>query len=163
MTTSNETPIAAGASTQDALALLKADHEAVETLLQQYEQLGSDRLPADRSGLASSVCGQLTAHAAIEEELFYPALRGAGGAAIGEALREHAKVKQLIADISAAQPTDASFDANMKQLAASVRHHVAEEEGKIFELARSSGVDLAALGERMALRKAQVMPNQAPD
>jgi len=67
----------------DAIEILKSDHREVEALFEEYEE-GKDQLDEERKEeLASQICQALTAHAAIEEEIFYSAVRnqygGCGG------------------------------------------------------------------------------------
>jgi Hemerythrin HHE cation binding domain len=153
------------AAPQDALSLLKSDHDAVGVLFMQYERLGSDAAPADRSGLAARICGQLQAHSLIEEELFYPALHNArvSAALLEDAQRAHAQADGLVETISSMQPEDEGYDAKIKSLIGAVRGHVDEEQTRIFPAARDAGIDLGALGEALARRKAQVMPHQGAD
>ncbi len=101
----------------------------------------------------------LSIHAQIEAEIFYPAAQNAIDKPdlIDEATVEHASAKELIAQINAAEPSDALFDAQMKVLGQYVSHHVAEEEGELFPQVRKSKLDLKELGEQMTVRKSELM------
>ncbi|MFC0132743.1 hemerythrin [Massilia eurypsychrophila] len=139
----------------DAISMLTADHREVATMFEQYEGLG-DRAKASKKKLADQICTALTLHAAIEEEIFYPALREKSKEAadlLDEALVEHAGAKDLIAQLQEADPEDDLYDAKVKVLGEQIEHHVKEEEGEMFPIAKKAGLDMAALGSEMAMRK----------
>ncbi|AEG92774.1 hemerythrin domain-containing protein [Ramlibacter tataouinensis] len=138
---------------QDAIDLLDADHQRVETLFRDYLSAGSDA--AAKADLAQIICMELTLHAALEEELFYPAFREAtkDEKLVQEARDEHDQAKQLIAQ---AESTD-NLDALVAELQRTVQHHVMEERLQIFPKARSAGLDLAALATRLEARKAELV------
>lgn len=138
--------------------MLKADHRQVEEWFSQFENTNSSSRKQD---LAQKICTALKAHAVIEEEIFYPAfLEATGDTDIHhEAEVEHDGAKKLIAEIEASGPDDDYFDARMSVLTEMVKHHVKEEEKRdgMFGKARQSEMDLVALGEQLAARKAEVM------
>ena len=143
---------------QDAIALLKADHRQVEEWFGQFESTRSD----DRKQrLAQQCCQALKVHTRIEEEIFYPAFLEATQEEDihHEAEVEHNGAKRLIAEIEASGPDDDYFDAKVKVLSEMIKHHVNEEEKRdgMFAKARKSDMDLEALGERLAARKAELM------
>jgi iron-sulfur cluster repair protein YtfE (RIC family) len=111
--------------------------------------------------LARQICMELTVHAQIEEEIFYPAAREAlgdeGEDLLNEAKVEHESLKELIAKIEGSGSDDELFDANVKVLGEYVKHHVKEEQNEIFPKCRKSDMDLKALGEELAERKKQLM------
>lgn len=142
----------------DAIAVLKADHQAVKELFAKYEELG-DRADKTKGQTAQKICQELTVHAAIEEEIFYPRVRRAGGEEKDEVLEgveEHALIKQLISEIEALTPDVETFDAKMKVLKENVEHHVEEEETEMFPHARTSipEAELTELGERLSAARA---------
>jgi hemerythrin superfamily protein len=144
----------------DAIALLTSDHEDVKELFAEYEDLVNDGdSDEDRIGLADQICLALTAHATVEEEIFYPAVRAvlADAALIDEAVAEHAQAKTLIAQLQAMEADDKRFDSTVQLLQEAVLHHVDDEEGRLFPLVRAQQLDLQALGERMAKRKQEVL------
>jgi hemerythrin superfamily protein len=139
----------------DAIAMLTAEHREVKTLFEQYEGLG-DRAMGSKKKIADQICTALILHAAIEEEIFYPALRQASKEAadlLDEALVEHAGAKDLIAQLQDMDPEDDLYDAKVKVLGEQIEHHVGEEEGEMFPKAKKAGLDLVALGAEMAMRK----------
>ena len=101
----------------------------------------------------------LTAHATVEEEIFYPAAREAIGEEdlLDEAEVEHASAKSLIAQIEASGPDEALYDAKVTVLGEYIDHHVQEEEGEMFPKCRESAMNLKALGASMATRKQQLL------
>jgi hemerythrin superfamily protein len=143
--------------TKDATQLLTADHRKVEDLFEQYEKASGE---GRKQKLAHRICTELKIHSMIEEEIFYPALRGKiSDGDLDEAYVEHDGAKLLINEIEAGGPDDAFYDAKVKVLQEQIEHHVEEEEkirGNIFQQARAADVDLEALGERMAARKAEL-------
>lgn len=150
----------AAAKPADAIKLLKEDHKEVKGYFADYEKLEED---AEKQTLATRICLALTAHAQIEEDIFYPAVREAidDDDLMDEAEVEHASAKQLIAEIQSMQAGDPLFDAKVTVLGEYVKHHVAEEEGEMFPECRESNLDLKALGVQLAERKAQLM-KQSP-
>jgi hypothetical protein len=142
----------------DAIKLLSADHREVEALFEKFEKASRD---GTKEKLARQICTELKVHTMIEEEIFYPALRGKiSDDDLDEALVEHDGAKVLINDIEAGGPDDDYYDAKVKVLQEEIEHHVKEEEkqqGNIFSQARKTDVDLEALGEQMAARKQELM------
>ena len=140
----------------DAIALLKADHRKVEELFEKFESARS----GSKQALAEQICNELKIHATIEEELFYPALKGKiEEETLNEAYVEHDGAKVLINDITAGGPDDAFYDAKVKVLSEEIKHHVKEEEMPeegMFAQARDAGVDLVALRDRMLARKQEL-------
>jgi hemerythrin superfamily protein len=148
----------------DAISLLTQDHANVKAMFEQYEELG-ERAHASKKKLAQKICLELTKHATAEEEIFYPAVRAASGEnedLVDEATVEHASAKDLIAQIESMEPTEELYDAKVKVLSELIEHHVKEEEGEMFPKARKAKLDLAALGEAIEARKAEIEPPMLP-
>jgi hemerythrin superfamily protein len=143
---------------QDAIALLKADHRTVEDLFAQFEKASGD---GKKQKLALQICAELTVHAKIEEEIFYPACEGkVEEDLMREAYVEHDGAKVLIAEIETGEPSDEYYDAKVKVLQEQIEHHVKEEEQRLegmFAQARKAGLDMDALGAELATRKEQLM------
>jgi hemerythrin superfamily protein len=135
----------------DAITMLTDDHAKVKGLFEQYEGL-SDRSKASKKKIADQICYELTIHAEVEEQVFYPAVRRPikDDDLMDEAVVEHASAKELIAQIKEMDAGDDLYDAKVKVLSEQIEHHVAEEEGKMFPEVRKSGIDLVALGAQMA-------------
>jgi hemerythrin-like domain-containing protein len=151
---------------QDAIALLTADHKAVKALFKKFDEL-VDQEDADeqKADLVEQICNELTVHTQIEEEIFYPALREAidDDALMDEADVEHASAKDLIGQLESMSPGDDHYDAKVVVLGEYVNHHVEEEEGEMFEKARKADVDTAALGAELAERKAELKSEMGLD
>ena len=150
-----------GARTQPvAIELLESDHRKVEALFEQYEDEKEGDEETKRS-IAEKICKELTAHAQLEEELFYPWLRENleedEMEMVEEAYVEHASAKDLIAQIEAGGSIDAAYDAKVKVLQEYIKHHVQEEENEIFEAVSGKREELDELGQEMHARKAELM------
>ena len=146
------------AEAKDAVALLKADHREAEELFEKFEKASGD---GAKQKIALKVCKALTVHAMIEEEIFYPACEGKiEEADLKEAYVEHDGAKVLIAEIEKGGPDDEFYDAKVKVLSEQIEHHIKEEEARldgIFAQAKKAGLDMDALGEQLAARKAELM------
>jgi hemerythrin superfamily protein len=146
------------AASNDAIALLKADHREVESWFEQFE---SARSQSRQQELASKICQALRVHTQIEHEIFYPAfLEATGDEDIHhEAEVEHQGAEKLIGEIEASGPDDDYFRAKVTVLSEMIKHHVNEEEKRdgMFAKARQSDMDLATLGEQLASRKSELM------
>ena len=101
----------------------------------------------------------LTVHAAIEEEIFYPAVRDAldDTKLLDEAEVEHQAAKDLIAQIQDSDPEDALYDAQVNVLGEYVNHHVQEEEGELFTQIRDAELDLESIGAEMSARQEELL------
>lgn len=150
-----------------ALALLASDHKTVAGMFRRFERLDKED-DDERFDLLHQICTALTAHATMEEELFYPELRAAVGEEdaehLDEATVEHGSIKTLIAELEDADAEDELVSARVKVLSEYVKHHVKEEEGAIFRLAkRAKDLDLEELGERMEERKGELEATEGGD
>ena len=142
---------------QDAVALLKADHRTVEELFEQFEKARGD---GRKQELAMQICTELSIHAQIEEEIFYPACEGkVEEDLLKESYVEHDAAKVLIAQIISGEPSDEFYDSKVKVLQEEIEHHVQEEEKRLeglFSQARAAGLDMDTLGAELAARKEQL-------
>ncbi len=136
----------------DALRLLREDHARVSDLFARFAKMRSDDRKAE---LVRTLCNELTVHATVEEEVFYPAVRAAIGDddIMDEADIEHASAKTLIGELQSMQPGDDHYDARVTVLGEYIKHHVKEEQGEMFAQVRAAKLDLRALGEQMMARK----------
>lgn len=150
--------MAAKTEKPDAIALLKADHRKVEDLFEKFESAKSDSV---KKTLAMQICTELTVHAMIEEEIFYPACTGAiEEDTLTEAYVEHDGAKVIIAELAESGPENEFFDSKVKVLSEMIKHHVKEEEMRsegMFAQAREAGLDMDALGDQMAARKQELL------
>ena len=150
-------------SGKDACDLLDADHKAVKKMFKEYEELTGSRARGasqKKKELAQQICLELTVHAQIEEEIFYPALREVLKETdlLNEAAVEHQSVKDLIAQIQGMGEPDEMYDAKVTVLGEYVDHHVKEEKGEIFVKARANRkLDLIAMRDELEARKEELM------
>lgn len=141
---------------KEAIALLRADHQAVSKLFEEYE---AARSSSKKMQIVSRICMELTVHAQIEEEIFYPAVKQAlnDHEIVPEAMVEQATMKDLIAQIEGIEPDGEMYDAKVKVLSEYVKHHVKEEQNEMFPKAKASDLDLVRLGAQMSARKEELM------
>lgn len=144
------------AAHKEATAILRADHKLVSDLFEQYEKA---RSPAKKKELVAQICKELTVHAQVEEEIFYPAVKAAlqDHELIPEANVEHATLKDLIAQVEGLEPDGEMFDAKIKVMSEYVKHHVKEEQSEIFPKARATSLDMTELGDQITARKQELM------
>ena len=140
----------------DAIALLKADHRAVEKLFGQFDKA---KETGRKKALADKICRELRVHMRIEEEIFYPISRDflKNDDIVDEAVVEHAAAKDLMSEIEAMEPGEDLYDAKMTVLEEQIEHHVEEEETDYFPKVRKTDMDLKAVGARMKARKDELM------
>ena len=151
---------AATALTPDpkAVAMLKDDHKAVSALFKEFKGAS----PSRKLQIARETSLALKIHTAIEEEIFYPAIKARTTPdMVNEAVVEHASAKDLIAQIDAMSGKEELFNAKVTVLSELIEHHVKEEESEMFREAKASGIDLDELGDRMEARKAQLQKDKA--
>jgi hemerythrin superfamily protein len=150
----------------NAVEILKQDHDEVEKLFDQYEDAKDESNTELKVQIVAAVCKALTIHAQVEEEIFYPAMRRDEDAVglVDEAAVEHQTLKNLVAQLESAVPDEDLYDAKVKVLSEYVKHHVKEEEGELFPIAKKSDLDLDALGRKLLARKAELAaaPEKAP-
>lgn len=155
-TAKKTTASASPAKRQDATALLRADHKLVSELFAEYDKA---RSVTKKKQLVTQICTELSVHAQVEEEIFYPAVKLAlkDKELVPEATVEHATLKDLIAQVEGIEPDGEMFDAKIKVLSEYVKHHVKEEQSEMFPKAKAADLDMMALGEQLAERKAELM------
>jgi hemerythrin superfamily protein len=143
-------------SQPDAITLLRADHQAVSALFEQYAKA---RAASRKKSLVEEICKSLRVHTRIEEELFYPQVKPAlkDHELVPEALVEHASLKLLIGQIEGGEPGGEDFEAKVQVLFEYVKHHVKEEQNELFPKVKATRLDLQELGSRLAMRKAELL------
>ena len=148
----------ASKSSNDAIAMLKADHDKVKKMFKDFEHLHEQDSTDQAEQLAKQICNELTVHSTLEEEIFYPEVRSAieDDDLIDEAEIEHASAKELISQIESMSASDDKYAAKVIVLGEYINHHIKEEQGEMFPKAKKAKVDLAGLGERMLARKQQL-------
>jgi len=162
----------------NAIELFKADHARVKELFRQYE--GAEAQHAQQRELAEQIFTELEVHATLEEELFYPALRGRLGQEstgqeiedgkteegeeylVAEAVEEHQDVKGLITALPGMDPGIVEFQAKFAELRESVEEHVGVEEDELMpDAVAALGGELEPLGQQLERRKEQLMVSKS--
>lgn len=144
---------------EQAIHMLTADHDEVSDMFRDYKKLMDyEASDAERVDLAARICNALGLHAALEDQVFYPAAREALAEDAEECLDhaevEHGAVERLIAEIEAARADDPLYDARVHVLGEYVKHHVEEEENDLFAELRQEGSDMKGVVDKMkAFRK----------
>lgn len=143
---------------QDAVKVLTEDHKKVTKLFKEYEKLKEDGSAKEKSAIVQEICLELTVHARVEEEIFYPAVRESIDETdlVDEADVEHASAKSLIAELETMKPGDDHYDAKVTVLGEYIDHHVQEEQDEMFPKAKKAKLDMAQLGERIVQRKQEL-------
>ena len=154
----------AGNGKTDATQILAKDHRLVERIIEKFDKL-EDGDTEKKEQLVREACNELKVHAIVEEEIFYPSVRRAldEGDIIDEAQVEHEVVKQLIAELEEMTADDDLYDAKFTVLGEYVKHHVTEEEGELFPMAKRAKVDMEELGEQIRQRKEELLAQMAAE
>ena len=151
-------------SSTNAITSLKADHQKVKGLFDEFEKTND---PTTKMTIVSEALEELSLHATLEEELFYPAVReeidDEEDGLMNEADEEHHVAKILIAELGEMDGTESHYDAKFTVLAENVRHHIKEEEESMLPKAQKTDIDFDALGEEMRGRKEELMSEGMPE
>jgi Hemerythrin HHE cation binding domain len=143
-----------------AIAILIKDHDRVKDLFDRFEKADTG---AEKDKLIAEALTELKIHAAVEEEIFYPAVRKQlEKDVMNEADEEHHVARVLVAELDRDGRGDDHRDAKFTVLAESVRHHIKEEEGEMLPKAKSLDLDFEALGEKLLARKRELQLNGVP-
>ena len=148
--------------TTNAIAMLKEDHEKVKELFDKFEETNGS---ATKAKIVAEAVMELKVHATVEEELFYPAVRQKiedEDGIMDEADEEHHVAKVLIAELEKMRGDEDHWEAKFMVLAESIRHHIKEEEGKMFKEAKKTDIDFEILGGQMAQLKQKLMQDGVP-
>jgi len=145
------------ATAKDAVALLTADHDKVKKLFREFEKSDASHQGL-KHDLAQQICMDLTIHATIEEEIFYPAVRAETGdeEQVDEALEEHGSIKEMVEHIRGMAVGDSELDGTVQKLRECVEHHVSEEEREMFPKMRQGDADLLELRNQLQDRKEEL-------
>lgn len=156
---STTTGASARGSKNDAIKLLTEDHNKVKKMFKEFERLCKKNDEEGKEELATQICKELSIHAQLEEEIFYPAAREAidDDDTMNEAMVEHASAKDLIAQIQSTSASDPMYAALVTVLGEYINHHVEEEQNEIFPKVKKSKIDLEEIGLEIAERKEALM------
>jgi len=150
----------------DAAKLLEQDHREVEQLFEQFEQATGDT--ETKGQVVEKIIRELSIHAAIEEEIFYPAVKEAlseGEDLVDHSLDEHQEVKELLAELDRMSPSDAGYHQKVEKVISDVREHVQEEEGEMFPKFREaiSAQRLEEIGTKLEEGKSKAPTRPHPN
>lgn len=139
----------------EILATLMEDHKRAKKAFRDFEKLDAAKQSDECRTLVQQTCAELTVHATLEEEVFYPAVRRALKEAdlIDEAEVEHASAKELIGQLQGMGPGDDKFAAKFVVLGEYVKHHIKEEESEMFPKLERARLDWEGLAEEMTSRR----------
>ena len=139
----------------NATQMIRQDHKKVEGLFKKFQQTKGAQA---KRRLAENAMAELEVHAALEEEIFYPAVKKEvdDGSMVQEAIEEHQTVKQLISELKGMDEADEEFESQFSQLVENVQHHVEEEENEMLPKVEESDLDLNSLGRQMSQRKQEL-------
>ena len=125
----------------DALAVLKSDHDKVRGLFMEFRAASSDGDTDKMADITDRIFQELETHTEIEERVFYPAVKEAGGSELAdqtdESNEEHHVVDVLMSEVRDLDPSDDAYAAKMKVLIENVEHHASEEEKEMFPKVRN--------------------------
>jgi hemerythrin superfamily protein len=141
------------------IAVLTEDHKKVKKMFKDFEKLKKEEGQDDRKEkLVQQICREITIHAQVEEEIFYPAVRDAidDGDLMGEADVEHASAKELIAQLESMGAGEDHYNAKVTVLGEYIDHHVKEEQDKMFPKVKKARIDTAELGAQIVQRKKEL-------
>jgi hemerythrin superfamily protein len=156
----------------DATEFLAQDHREVEGLFERFEQATGDTW--EKGKIVEEIIKELSIHAAIEEEVFYPEVKAAvpdGEGLVDHSLDEHQEVKELLAELDSMDPGDPGFHQKVEKVISDVKEHVEEEEGEMFPKLREaiSADQLLEIGEKLERAKKRgptrphpMAPNEPP-
>jgi hemerythrin-like domain-containing protein len=145
----------------NAADMIRMDHTRVLAVFHRYHV---DSTASVKQGLVSAACLALEIHAAIEEEIFYPALRDADNQLVEKSIPEHEEMRRLIAILRSSGPTSPEYDSTFMNLMRNVIHHVADEETVMLPAAeRLLSHRLSELGASMAKRRIELMAPRIRD
>jgi hemerythrin superfamily protein len=142
-------------SKSHAIKLLTEDHAKVKKMFREFEKLTKKNEEAGKQELVQQICSELTVHAQLEEEIFYPSARDLleDDRLLNKAAVEHGAAKELIAQIQSLDVFDPMFDATVAVLGQYVNSHIEEEEKEIFPKVEKAKMDLEEIGSEIAERK----------
>lgn len=143
-----------------ATAPLRVDHALIAALFFDYESSKSNK---KKKEIAVKICTELSVHAQVEEEIFYPAFKRAmrDKLLVSGASVEHATLKELIAQVEGQEPDGEMFDAKIKVLSEYLKYQVKEEQNEMFPKAKARKIDLEEMGVKITQRNETLMSKHA--
>jgi len=145
----------------DCLDLLTADHNRVRGLFKRFKDAESSEDMETMKLVTAKIVEELQIHMAIEEEIFYPAIKPESDEVkdtVLEGVEEHHVAKHIVDELAQMEPNGEEWAAKVKVLIEAVEHHADEEEEEMFKEVRkeTSEDQRVALGEQLAARKLEL-------
>ncbi len=143
----------------NAVDLLTGHHRELEARFDAMK-----KAPRVDQRAFDEVADALAAHVAVEEEIFYPAVKAERTEDILlESLEEHLSIKRVLADLVGLTVDDEKFGPKLHVLAEQAEHHHEEEEEHLFPKVRALFEErrLAELGLRMKARMDELAAHAA--
>jgi len=144
----------------DAITLLEHDHRRLEDLLKQGEDT-TERAVKERRELLATIGAELTVHEVIEEKVLYPALKKHPEARdiVLEGFQEHHVADLIMKELHETAVSDERWGAKFKVFKENIEHHIQEEEGPMFRIARGvmTREELVEMGAKMEAMKAELL------
>jgi hemerythrin superfamily protein len=165
MATSRPSSRAASAARAQVIDALIEDHKRVKKAYRDFKKLDPQEDTERCQELVSQVLADLQVHAALEEELLYPAIREAidDTDMLDEAEVEHESAHTLIDQLVLMTPEDDKYIARFTVLCEYVMHHVKEEEGELFPALEKARIDWQTIASEMQTRREELMAVHAPE
>ena len=150
-----------------ATSILRDDHRRVKELFSEIERLGTEAEPESKMELFEELKHELDAHAAVEEEIFYPAIEDLreddeeAGRVVSEAREAHENIRILLEELRRVEDSDESFDGKVRILAETVERHAEEEEETLFPFFDRLPEDRRSeIAEQVQSRKAELLEEE---
>ncbi len=138
----------------NAITQLLVDHNELQQMFTAFE---NTRSVNNKRFLVERICATVVVHAQLKEEIFYPAVESV----LPQATPEHTTMKAMVAHIQSLEPVAEHVDGPIQVLAQEVNEHVSDLHSSLFPRVKASDIDLEELGNRMALRKAELIAELA--
>jgi hypothetical protein len=141
------------------IAMLKSDHKKVKKAFKDFQKMDPQEDPQACRALVERTLAEVEVHAELEEQMFYPAARGAikDEDLIDEAEVEHMTAKVLIEQLKGMGPDDEKYAATFKVLGEYLNHHIQEEEGEMFKQLGAQGAEWDTVLEEMQAQREQLL------
>lgn len=156
--------IAKPADEMSVLPILAMDHRKVEVL---FKEILDNTDPQDDTGIFHQLKADLTAHSIAEEESVYIRFQGLDEmkGLMADAKQEHEEIRTLLDEITDVLDDREQFLDKIDDLQQLVKHHVDEEEGKVFPLIKKNSSEevLLQMSQEFMLAKKRIQENVGVD
>ena len=150
----------------DAVDLLTADHQKVETLFQEFAELDSSGAPTKtKAQVVREICAELTVHEQVEDEVFLPAVRDVlwKEDIFKDAVIEQNDASEVISELAELNPDDAFYGYRVRELGEEIKNHAEDEEVEVFPVVQAAAIDTQTLGAAVQARKEELERHPTAD